>query len=432
MSVGGFVLALFSALNYRLRDLCVRATQRLSENAISREVWLKWPDLPVMPETQETCPLDRDCSVVDFDLTAAIAEEGPYPRSARLSGIDCEDVHAHVFEDRPARARRQGPLRTAVLKSAKNISIALLFASLCSAQGFLQLYQLTTTGKSIAFNNINPNYNSWTVMYNYSGSGNFSIELDCAADATVAGGTPTPGSFTACSNTVTGTNPSTQTGGNYGYITFLGFTPWVQLNVTVLASGNITVAAFGYNPGATSSASSGGCAGTVGTPCIVAGPNGAGSAPTKNPVLAAGEDGTDVRVLLTDASGHLIPVIQGYNGAATPVIVGTSQAAVSVTTGTDVVLVSGTSGKTTYLTLLGFAWDNAATATIRQGTTSSTPCDTSTATISGPWGNANLTALFEDYGANFAPLKTSSTGLDICLHFSTSVTGGGEVRDSQF
>lgn len=279
-------------------------------------------------------------------------------------------------------------------KSAKNIIFGLIFASLPAfgQSGFITLYQATAPATSANFNNSNPKYNAWTVMYNYSGSGTFSIELDCAPDATTAGGTPTPGTFAACTNTVTGNNPSTTPA--YGYITFVGYTPWLRLHLTAISSGNLTAAAVAFNPADPegSSGGGGGCAGTLSTPCVIGG-NG--------------------------------------NGVNTVLTIGPSATNFALSAATDVKIVAGTTGKTTYLTRLSVQWDNAATATIREGTTSSTPCDTSTATLDGPYGNANVTGLALDYGSDFSPLATTASGLDICLHLSTAATGGGGASYSQ-
>lgn len=321
-------------------------------------------------------------------LVRQASDAGPASReSIALKNVD------HALNDRPARARPQGLAVPGVLKSAKNIGLAFALACPLCAQTSISLYQVTSATTSSNFNNTNPKYNSWTVMYNYSGSGSFSIELDCAADATAAGGSPTPGTFAACTNTKTGSNPSTTP--NYGYITFVGYTPWVRLNLTALSGGgNMTAVAIAFTAADPESGSGGGsgCTGTISTPCIVGG---------------------------------------NSNGANYTLEMGGASTAFTLSAGTDVKLVAGTSGKTTYLTRLTVQWDNAATATIRQGTTSSTPCDTSTTTIDGPYGNGNVTGLAIDYGSDFSPLTTTSTGLDICLHLSASVTGGGGASYNQ-
>lgn len=307
--------------------------------------------------------------------------------------VSLKNNESHAPHHDPARARRQGPVLSTLLESAKNISLALIFSTLCLAQGSLQIYQATGPTSQV-FNNSNPKYNAWTVMYSYSGSGSFSIELDCAPDATTAGGTPTAGTYTACTPT-TGSNPSTTP--QYGYTTFVGYqtslgsAPWIKLNLTAISGGgNLTAFAMGFTAADPESGSGGGgsgCPGSLSSPCVIA----------------------------------------GTNGTAQKIIVGTIQAAVSLTTTTDVVLVAGTSGKTSYVPKFDMSWDNSADVTVRQG--NGTTCLSSTTALAGPY--KSLVALFEDYGA-VAPLHTTTAGLDLCLHFSTSVTGGGQSFAAQF
>ena len=266
------VLGLFSAFFRRLRDFCVRPLNGLLHTATFRffspfskalsgtEVGdlLSVFRIQQPPVTNETRPADDSltcrqgfCDVhhLGFGRTRTTSRDSHY-RVFRLHSSHCV----------PARARRQpqtvpGPF----LRSAKNISIALALLSAPAfgqSSGFIQIYQATAPGTSANFSNINPKYNAWTVMYNYSGSGSFSVELDCAPDATVAGGTPTPGSFAACTNTVTGSNPSSSP--NYGYITFVGYTPWLQLHLTAISSGNMTAVAVGFLAADPEGASGGG------------------------------------------------------------------------------------------------------------------------------------------------------------------------------
>jgi hypothetical protein len=56
-----------------------------------------------------------------------------------------------------------------------------------------------------------------------------------------------------------------------------------------------------------SSLSPSGCVGTMATPCIVAGPDASGAAPTQPPVLTAGFDGANVQRIKTDTAGEPIP-----------------------------------------------------------------------------------------------------------------------------
>lgn len=79
------------------------------------------------------------------------------------------------------------------------------------------------------------------------------------------------------------------------------------LGLVVLPVGMVlTVAAVMSLQG--SSIQSVGClVGASFAPCVVAGPNASGAVSTQNPVQIAGNDGTDVRSISTDAAGETIP-----------------------------------------------------------------------------------------------------------------------------
>lgn len=324
----------------------------------------------------------------------------------------------------------------------------LLIAAPLYAQGSLTLYQATSP-QSSTFNNTNPRYNAWTVMYSYSGSGSFSIELDCAPDATTAGGTPTPGAYTACTAT-TGTNPSTTP--QYGYITFVGYqtslgsAPWVQLNLTAISSGNMTAYAMGFQAADPESGGggSGGCAGTAGTPCIVAGPNAAGTASTKSPVQVAGNDGTDVQFIKTDTSGRTQSVggaAVGASPSGSPVPIAEldgSDKIITPTIGTKsaAILVSAASGENQIIALSGttvirishisVGMSTAATVSIDVGTGSN--CAGSTAMIWGPYPS-NTTGFSLDLEPSVLAVPA---GYAVCLNFGATVTAGGGVTYAQY
>jgi hypothetical protein len=315
------------------------------------------------------------------------------------------------------------------------------------AQGSLTIYQ-ATGATSTTFNNTNPRYNAWTVMYSYSGSGSFSIELDCAPDATVAGGTPTPGAYTACTAT-TGTNPSTMP--QYGYITFVGYqtalgsAPWVKLNLTAISSGNMTAYAMGFNAADPEGGSgSGGCAGTAGTPCIVAGPNAPGTASTKDPVQVAGNDGTDVQAIKTDTSGRTQAVGAAAVGAAAvgdPVpiaeldgadkilipTIGTKSAAISVSAASGEQQIIALSGSTVIrISHISVGMSTAATVSIDVGTGSN--CGSGTATIWGPYPS-NTTGFSLDLEPSVLSVPAGDA---VCLNFGATVTAGGGVTFAQY
>jgi len=339
---------------------------------------------------------------------------------------------SHCYSD---RARRQGPVRTSLVKSAKNISIGLLLASTLAAQ---VIYQATAP-TSQTFNNINPRDNAFTVMYNYSGSGTFSIELDCAADATVAGGTPTPGSFSACTPT-TGTNPSTTP--NFGYITFIGYKPWIKLNLKAISSGNMTALTTGFAPADPEGGGSGGCAGTSTTPCIVAGPNTPGTASTKNPVQVAGNDGTNVRAIATDTSGRSnvvgtaaigspesgnpVPIanVDGSNNIIVPTYCNLS-APVSLTTSGLTQLVALSIGLTVRICNISVSFASAVDFQLEYGTGSA--CGTGTTAITGVYKSILTIAL--DFNSGTLNGIASNA---LCANLGASVVGGGVVNYGLF
>ena len=279
----------------------------------------------------------------------------------------------HGSHSRPARARRQpqtvlGPF----LRSAKTISIALALLSapvFGQSSGFIQIYQATAPGTSANFSNINPKYNAWTVMYNYSGAGSFSIELDCAPDATVAGGTPTPGSFAACTNTVTGTNPATTP--NYGYMTFVGYTPWLRLNVTAISSGNITAAAFGFV--AADPESGGGGGGSAKQNC--------------DPSTSSLTVTTATVTLSSSGLTQIIPATSGHK-----ILI--CSAGISFASGVNFQLETGTGSN----------------------------CGTSTTALTGTL--QSITAITLD---STAAILTPTVSQAVCANLGSSVTGGGWV-----
>jgi len=278
---------------------------------------------------------------------------------------------------------------------------------------------------------------TWTVQYQSSGFSGLTLTFQSATGAT------TPGTFgTYTGTTVTGANPMTSTTGETS--TFANGTltvPWVRMRLSGLTgSGNVTGVLYGFKAGPSSGGGGGssGCVGTVGTPCIVAGPDASGAVSTQAPVQVAGNDGTDVRSIATDTSGNTKVVGSAAPGAAAgnPVTTGfrddssnvlsafafPDQGAFTLSSGTDVVVVTGTSAKKTFLGHLSFTADSAQTVTIRQGT--GTTCGSGTLTIAGPYPNAAAIALdFSTAGG----LHTTVNANDICLHFGGSVTAGGAV-----
>jgi hypothetical protein len=322
-------------------------------------------------------------------------------------------VHVfHTFHSRPARARRQPQTVLEPRWKRQHIGILALlaFASPLAAQstGFIgDLFQKTAPATSAPFNNSNPKYNAWTVMYSYVGSGNFSIEFDCAPDATTPGGTPTPGAFITCTNTVTGSNPSTQANGNFGYFTFVGYTPWLETKINSISSGSITVIAVGF-PAAdpeSGGGGSGGCVGTTGTPCIVAGPTAVGSAPTKNPVDIAGLDGA---------------------GNVTPIVACTLSAVINVNTMGENQILALSSGKTIRVCGIDVSFPTPAAFTLQVDYGTGSNCASGTGHLTGIYTfNSAVLGFFLDPGALSPMLPPASNA--VCLNLNSAVSVQGTV-----
>ena len=348
--------------------------------------------------------LDQERVWSHFDDRTPRTNDGLHRHSINQDGGLELTESSHAPDLRPARARKQGPVLTSLLKSAKNISIGLIFAAtLAAQQGSITLYQVTTAVSSASFNNINPRYNAWTLMYNYSGSGTFSIELDCAPDATTAGGTPTAGVFVTCSNTVTGTNPSTTP--NYGYITFVGYTPWLKIKLGSISSGNMTALAVGFTAADPEAVSSSGCAGTAATPCIVAGPNATGVAPTKNPVQTAGYDG----------AGNVVPIV-----------LCTTSAVVNISSMGETQIIALSSGKTIRVCNVDLSFPTPAAFNLQVDYGTGTNCATGTGHLTGIYTfNSAVLGFFDDPGA-LAPLVPPASNA-VCLNLSAAVTVQGTV-----
>lgn len=233
-----------------------------------------------------------------------------------------------------------------------------------------------------------------------------------------ASGAVTPGSFSTWGGTVTtGANPST---GNTATITLTTgcvsgsecdiVNSWLRVVVAKgTLVGNISGAVYGWKGNNNGGGGGGGSGCTA--PCVVIGKNAAGTAPTGNPVLVGGSDGTDVRTLLTDATGALI--ISGS--------VSSSCSAANVTvapitiTSTTTTLVAASSGKTITLCSISLAFASGVNFTLEQGTGSG--CSGGTANVTGAYQSISAVAL--DNPLNL----TASNGL--CAVTGTTVTGGG-------
>jgi hypothetical protein len=257
---------------------------------------------------------------------------------------------------------------------------------------------------------------------------------------------------------LTGINPNTSSTGaistfNTGCANSAACTvadSWIRVLVTRgTFSGTISGVLYGYKSGYPGGGSSTvtACPGTAAVPCVVDGPTAAGSAPTKPPVLVAGQDGAPgaIRTIKTDASGQEIPANASFVGAdgisntenspagaggvqLFPRIIpyiynGTTndrqfdcifQAVAVVAPGTTGVLITGTAAKTTKICHMHMSTTaTGSTLTITSGTGST--CGTGTATIDAYV--AGVTAFAMDY-TPLSPLKAAVAADDVCYTFS--------------
>jgi hypothetical protein len=196
----------------------------------------------------------------------------------------------------------------------------------------LRSYTFTLTGVSADVDNTGTGCLTWVMEYEAVGFSAISLQFEAAPAATINAttGAATAGTYVAWAGTITnGVNPvivSPGTGSTrftdtsssmmQGY-----YAAFVHLNLaSATGSGTVKVSIYGFRGGpdanTTGGGSSGGCAGTAATPCIVAGPDAPGAVSTQNPVQMAGNDGTDVRAIRTDTTGRQIVVGAAAGGAA--------------------------------------------------------------------------------------------------------------------
>lgn len=306
---------------------------------------------------------------------------------------------------------------------------------------------------------------TYTFQYQATGTGSLtgvSFQAGQSASTTVT--------FADWAGTVsTGINPNTSNVGAIstfatGCASMVGCTvpnSWIRILITRgTFVGTINGVLYGYKSGYPGSGGGGGGGGGCTSPCPVEGVTAAGSPPTTPPVLVAGQDGApgNIRTLKTDATGQQIPsnassanadgvsaTNTGPTGAAGAVLYqrgipyifngSTFDQQIScplsqpivISAATDVVIVPLASGSITRICHISLAiGTTGADMTIQQGT--GTTCGTNTLARSGAYHT--ITAVALDFGS-LGALRTSVVSRDVCLHFSTSVTGGGTVTYEQ-
>lgn len=343
------------------------------------------------------------------------------------------------------------------LRSLALAACALAFAAVGYGQTYdcRILFSISVSGTNTApYDNRSNGCDSWTMVYQANNLTGLTLTVQSAFGAITAG---TFGTFTG--TVVSGINPNTSTTGAQTILT--GFNSFIRVTATFTNSGGALIngVLYGYHSGF-SGAGNPSCPGTAATPCVVDGPVAAGSAPTKAPVLVAGEDGApgSTRTLKTDANGQPIPAngtAAGADGISNTVAVpegaagaplwfrvlpslfdGTNnnrqftcpfQAVQVLAPGTTGRLVLGVVGTATKICHYHLSDDTAANVTITSGT--GTNCGTGTATIDS---YTNVTQFAMDFSP-LSPLKANALGDDICYTFSVSVANASiEVIYAQF
>lgn len=309
-------------------------------------------------------------------------------------------------------------------------------------------------GDTAPFDNRNLACTTWTLQIQFTGSGSVSATFQSNPDATGPGS----GDWVTFPGTITnsGSNPITTSPGLTVFANGAHATPWVRVHLTGTFSGTLTGVFYGYQTNTPGSGGGGG--GGCTNPCVVIGPDAPGAVSTQDPVQIAGNDGTDVRAVKTDAAGQTIPANSSQanadgisnteatpNGAAAAALMArvlpyrfnsstldreyicNVQQAFTLTAGTDVVIATGVGGTVTKLCELIFSSTVVQNMTIQQGT--GTTCLTNTLALSGIFQNV---VTFGWDPQPTAALHTTITGRDLCMHFGGTVTSGGVAIFAQY
>jgi hypothetical protein len=333
-------------------------------------------------------------------------------------------------------------------------------------------FNFNATGNSATFDNRQAGCETWTLQYQSTGFSVVALTIQSAA------GPVTAGAFGTYAGTIdTGINPNTSTAGatttaHNGTVAI----SWIRVSATLTGTGTLNGILYGFKNGLGSGGGGGGSG--CPNPCPVVGTAAAGAVPSGNPVQVAGQDGTDIRTISTDNTGRVnvnatftpsgqqdvnlkqvggtntvtggLAGSQGVGGiaavgaaAGNPLTIGTrddsnnalgihscpDQAAITLAAGTDVTIISGVAATNIRICHISFSMDSSQTVTIRQGTLTTTPCDTTTVALSGAYQQTVSFALdFTPYD----PLHTTVAAKDVCIHLGGSATLGGIVEYAQY
>lgn len=303
-------------------------------------------------------------------------------------------------------------------------------------------FNLRANGATPAFDNTTKGCTLWAVQYAASGYGSLSLVTQTAPAIGGGAGSVLPGSWSTFT-AATGINPNTSIVGaisTFGSPTAIF--AFLRVNLTASAgTGTLQGSLFGWRIPAQTGGGGSGCVGTVGTPCIVAGPDATGSSPTQSPVAVSGLQGGLIQPFVMDNSSSLqvtclpndpcftLPLVTVDGGGTIGQFVGNAYQAFSLSAATTTTVVTHSSGST-HLTNLSLTLTTALTGTqnmlIVEGTGSN--CGTSTVTMMGPF----YAFQFFSPPLSNSTLQTAAAGDDICLVFSTTVTGGGGALFARF
>jgi len=251
---------------------------------------------------------------------------------------------------------------------------------------------------------------NWIVVYSSTGFTGLSLEFQSAPDA---GGTP--GTWVSFAGTVlsstqyvgsSGINPNTST--TAAFTGFAGYFQWNRVTLlSITGTGRVTGNAYGFLNSTLATAGGGGGGGGSGctAPCAVEGTAAAGSPPSGPPVLVGGSDGTDVRTLLTDASGRLI----------TSSTTATSELAVSVSSSGLTQILAASAGKV--ITIYHFSIGMASSVNFQLEYGTGSNCGTGTTAATGVYQVIQGLALDVPFS-----LPASQA---LCVNLGSGVVGGG-------
>ncbi len=312
-----------------------------------------------------------------------------------------------------------------------------------------------SAGDTAPFDNRTLGCTTFTLQIQFAGTGTVSALFQSNPDS---GGVPGSGDWITYPGTISnsGANPITTSPGLTVFANGAHATPWVRLHLTGSFSGSLNGVFYGYQTGTPGSSGGGGSGCT--SPCVVIGPDAPGAPSTQDPVQIAGNDGTDVRAVKTDASGQTIPASSSQanadglsntqptpNGAAAAALMArvlpyhfdsttldrdfscNVQQAFTLTAGTDVVIATGVAATNIKLCELIFSSTVVQNMTIQQGT--GTTCLTNTLALTGIFQNV---VTFGWDPQPTAALHTTITGRDLCMHFGGTVTTGGVAIFAQY